>query len=141
MSNKFNHLKKALSPLVLKASAELILNENFSITVLNLNTANQAYNAAVADYVKQNGKLSENFFEKLWNQEYTQEGVKFVANVLMLDWKLIGEDDKPEPFSIEEAIELLNDDRFGRHIYARVIQFAINSAMFKDDWEKQIEKN
>lgn len=49
--SKFDHLKKALSPLVLKSSAELILNENFSITVLNLNTANQVYNATVADYV------------------------------------------------------------------------------------------
>lgn len=139
--SKFDHLKKALSPLVLKSSAELILNENFSITVLNLNTANQVYNATVADYVKQNGVLSENFFEKLWNQEYTPEGVKFVANVLMLDWKLIGEDDKSEPFSVEEAIELLSDERFGQVIYSRVIQFAINSAFFQDEWEKQIEKN
>lgn len=139
--SKFDHLKKALSPLVMKSSAELILNENFSITVLNLNTANQVYNVTVADYVKQNGVLSENFFEKLWNQEYTPEGVKFVANVLMLDWKLIGEDDKPEPFSVEEAIELLSDERFGQVIYSRVIQFAINSAFFQDEWEKQIEKN
>ena len=134
--SKFDHLKKALSPLVLKSSAELILNENFSITVLNLNTANQVYNATVADYVKQNGVLSENFFEKLWNQEYTPEGVKFVANVLLLDWKLIGEDDKPEPF-----IELLSDERFGQVSYSRVIQFAINSAYFQDKWEKDITKN
>lgn len=139
--SKFDHLKKALSPLVLKASAEMILNENFSITVLNLNTANQAYNAAVADYVKQNGSLSENFFETLWKQEYTPEHVTFVANVLMLDWKLLDENDQSEPFSVEEAIELLSDERFGQHIYARVVQFAINSAFFKDEWEKQIEKN
>lgn len=139
--SKFDHLKKALSPLVLKVSAEMILNENFSITVLNLNTANQAYNAAVADYVKQNGSLSENFFETLWKQEYTPEHVNFVANVLILDWKLLDENDQPEPFSVEEAVELLSDERFGQHIYARVVQFAINSAFFKDEWEKQIEKN
>lgn len=139
--SKFDHLKKALSPLVLKSSAELILNENFSITVLNLDTTNQVYNATVADYVKQNGVLPENFFEKLWNQEYTPEGIKFVANVLMLDWKLIGEDDKQEPFSVKEAIELLSDERFGKVIYSRVIQFAINSTFFRDEWEKQIEKN
>jgi hypothetical protein len=46
-----------------------------------------------------------------------------VANVLMLDWKL------------------LSDERFGQVIYSRVIQFAINSAFFQDEWEKQIEKN
>lgn len=139
--SKFDHLKKALSPLVLKASAEMILNENFSITVLNLNTANQAYNAAVADYVKQNGVLPDDFFKTLWDQEYTPEHIKFVANVLMLDWKLLDENDQPEPFSVEEAIELLSDERFGQQIYARVVQFAINSAFFKDEWEKQIEKN
>lgn len=139
--SKFNHLKKALSPLVLKASAELILNESFSITVLHLNVANQVYHASVADYVKQNGSLSDDFFELLWKQEYTPEHVKFVANVLMLDWKLLDENDQTEPFSVEEAVELLSDERFGQHIYARVVQFAINSAFFKDEWEKQIEKN
>lgn len=139
--SKFDHLKKALSPLVLKASAEMILNENFSITVLNLNTANQAYNAAVADYVKQNGVLPDDFFKTLWDQKYTPEHIKFVANVLMLDWKLLGENDQPEQFSVEEAIELMNDERFGQHIYVRVVQFAINSAFFNDEWEKQIEKN
>lgn len=139
--SKFDHLKKALSPLVLKASAELVLNENFSVTVLHLDVANQVYNASVADYVKQNGSLSENFFETLWTQKYTPEHVKFVANVLMLDWNLLGDDDQPESFSVDKAIELLNDERFGKHIYTRVVQFAINSAFFHDEWEKQIEKN
>lgn len=139
--SKFDHFKTALSPLVLKASAELILNENFSVTVLNLNTSNQVYNASVADYVKQHGNLPDDFFEQLWTREYFQEGIKFVANVLMLDWKLIGDDDKPEPFSVNEAVEMLNDPRFGQHVYVRVVQFAINSAFFKDEWEKQITKN
>lgn len=139
--SKFDHLKKALSPLVLKASAELVLNENFRITVLNLNTANQVYNAAVSDYMKGRPALPENFFERLWKQDFFPEAVDFTANVLILDWVLLGDDDKSEPFSPEEAIELMSDDRFGRHVYSRVVQFAINSAMFKDDWEKQIEKN
>lgn len=139
--SKFDHLKKALSPLILKASAELILNENFKITVLNLNTTNQAYNAAVAEYMKGRSALPEDFFERLWKQEYFPQGVEFVANVLMLDWVLLSEDDTPEPFSPKEAIELMSDDRFGPSIYARVIQFSINSAMFKDEWEKQITKN
>ena len=139
--SKFDHLKKALSPLVLKASAELVLNENFKITVLNLNTTNQAYNAAVAEYMKGRKTLSEDFFERLWKQEFFPEAIDFVAHVLILDWVLLSEDDTPEPFSPEEAVELMNDERFGPSIYARVVQFAINSAMFKDDWEKQIVKN
>lgn len=139
--SKFDHLKKALSPLVLKASAELVLNENFRITVLHLSTANQAYNASVSEYMKERKPLADNFFERLWQQEYFPEAVHFVANVLMLDWRLLAEDGSSEPFTPEEAIELMNDDRFGRHIYVRVVQFAINSAMYKDQWEQQIEKN
>lgn len=139
--SKFDHLKKALSPLVLKASAELRLNENFRITVIYLNTANQVYNAAVSDYMKDRPALPENFFERLWKQDFFPEAVDFTAHVLMLDWVLLGDDGKSEPFSPEEAIELMNDERFGRGVYSRVVQFAINSAVFKDDWEKQIEKN
>lgn len=139
--SKFDHLKKALSPLILKASAELILNENFRITVLNLNTANQVYNASVSQYMKGRSALPEDFFERLWKQEYFPEGIDFVASVLMLDWQLLGEDDEPEPFSVEEAKELLSDDRFGQHIYCRVIQFAINSAFYQEEWEKKTTKN
>ncbi len=139
--SKFDHLKKALSPLVLKASAELILNENFRITVLNLNTANQVYNAAVSEYMKGRKELPDNFFERLFKQEYFPEGIDFVAKVLILDWELLGENDVCEPFSPEEALELMSDDRFGQHIYVRIVQFAINSAFFKDDWEKKITKN
>lgn len=139
--SKFDHLKEALSPLVLKASAELALNKKFRINVLNLNTANQVYNAAVSEYMKGRPLLPEDFFERLWKQDFFPEAVDFTANVLMLDWELLSDDGKSQPFSPEEAIELMNDERFGKSIYRRVVQFAINSAMFKDDWEKQIEKN
>lgn len=136
-----NKYKVALSPLVLKASAELELNENFKVTVLHLNTGNQVYHAATSEYMKGRKELPDDFFKRLWEQEYFPEAVDFVAHVLMLDWVLMGEDDQSEPFTSEGAVALMSDDRFGKYVYTRIVQFAINSAFFKDDWEKKITKN
>lgn len=139
--SKFDHLKKALSPLVLKASNELVINENFSIVVRHLNPANQSYNAAVAEYIKGKKPFPDDFFQKLWVTEYSPQGIDFVANVLMLDWNLVDDDDEAVPFTVSDALELLNEPRFGAHIYTRVIQFAVNSAQFKDKWEEEVTKN
>lgn len=138
---KLNKLSNALSPLNLSASSVLDINNDFQVTVVHLNTGNQVYNARVVEHVNNGFKAEDGFFNRLWKTEYFPEAIDFVANVLMLDWKLIDDDSNSIPFTVETAKELLNNPHFGQNLYSQVVLFAIDSARFKGNWQEVVTKN
>lgn len=137
-----NNLSNALGSFVKNDSTWLTINDSFKLCVARMSIESQIYNAKQTEWVKSvkiedSAALSEDFY----NSKATKDTIKFVADVLIVDWKLKDNDGKEIKYSSETAIEILNTPVLGQPLFNRIVNFAINSANFDAKWEDKIVKN
>lgn len=137
---KFDKLSKALQPLSLSASSVLELNSNFKMVILHLAVSNQVYNIRSSEYFR-NNPVPEDFFTRFYKSDYSDDIINFVANVIILDWELSDDDGNKVEFSVNDAIELLKDPRFGSSVFTKIISHTIVSENFETKWEEDVIKN
>lgn len=144
---ELSNFKTALSPLVRKETAELVLSPSFTIHVIGLSAGNQTYRKSQTDFIKKNPKHQlitdqDAFNRDLLNHVMTADTINFVANVLVADWDLRNDDGKSQRFSpkaVKEAFQLPHG--IGGHIFSEIIETSMNKSQYEVDWEKTITKN
>lgn len=137
-----NNLSNALGTFVKNDTEWLTINDSFKLCVARMSIESQIYNAKQTEWAK-SVKIEDSvtLFDDLYNSKATKDTVKFVADVLIVDWKLKDNDGKEIEYTPEMATEILNHPVLGQPLFTRIVNFAINSANFDAKWEDKIVKN
>lgn len=135
-----NNLSNALGTFVKNDTEWLNINDSFKLCVARMSIESQVYNAKQTGYLKDNPSTPK-LFDDLFNAVATDETIKYLANVLIVDWKLKDNDGKEIEYTVDTAIEILNHPVLGKPLFTRIVNFTLNSANFDAKWEDKIVKN
>lgn len=135
-----NNLSNALGTFVKNDTEWLNINDSFKLCVTRMSIESQIYNAKQTEYLKDNPSTPK-LFDDLFNAVATDETIKYLANVLIVDWKLKDNDSKEIEYTVDTAIEILNHPVLGKPLFTRIVNFTLNSANFDAKWEDKIVKN
>ncbi len=135
-----NNLSNALGTFVKNDTEWLNINDSFKLCVARMSIESQVYNAKQTEYLKDNPSTPK-LFDDLFNAVATDETIKYLANVLIVDWKLKDNDGREIKYTVDTAIEILNHPVLGKPLFTRIVNFTLNSANFDAKWEDKIVKN
>ena len=132
---------KALQPHNLSEFCDVTITPDlFSIKISSTDVYSQQYAVRVAEFGKfckrehplfSSDEAARNqFFTDLDSRTLTPHVLEYLINIIVVDWVLKGDDDKPVPYSEEKALEIFRD--YPR--IARQLLFASRSTtMFEQD--------
>lgn len=135
-----DNLSNALSTFVKNDTEWLNINDSFKLCVTRMSIESQIYNAKQTEYLKDNPSTPK-LFDDLFNAVATNETIKYLANVLIVDWKLKDNDGEEIEYTVDTAVEILNHPVLGKPLFTRIVNFTLNSANFDAKWEDKIVKN
>lgn len=129
-------LTKALQQLNLADTCSVQLTPGFSVTICEAARHNQTYHARVAALALKApthpiGDGKSTFWIDCISGRLTPDTLTYLVEVLLVDWQLTDDDDKPVPYSAATAIEVFNTDQVGRVLASKLLTAAFSPANFE----------
>lgn len=137
----FDNLKTALSPHLKADFMDVVITPGvFTIKLCEMNVESQVYCARQTSFAEANPKfkLNQELFNALFRSEITADTIKYLTEVLIVDWSLTDDTGKAINYTPATARKMFKQFP---NLATRLIRAAQQGDQFTREWTQEALKN